>query len=201
MFCFLKTEEEFEASSTIVWSRAPNNRKHARHLTSNQAHPRYERLLGDQCGYGLGHLKISSQLIGHFKGKAFLPRIHIHIARYVAKLSRVRMKFKFSFDQPSCNMFQVATRSANKLTRLLQIFKSSSLRRLKRRSDSMAKAFKVSPSVLRRKSLQAAVQTRENLKCALCSHCCGPLLSEVWNSKSKVSTNHHACAVTSTTNK
>ena len=34
-----------------------------------------------RIGPAWGHLKISSQLIGHFKGKAFLPRIYFQIAR------------------------------------------------------------------------------------------------------------------------
>ena len=82
-------------------------------------------------------------------------------------------------------MLQAATRSANKVTsRLLQIFKSRSrsLRRLKRRSDSMAKASEVSPSVPPNgKSSHAAVQTRENLKCDFCGHCCGAAFTGGWN--------------------
>ena len=48
----------------------------------------------------------------------------------------------------------------------------------------MAKASKVSPSVPPNgKSSHAAVQTRENLKCAFADIAVGPLLSEVGNSK------------------
>ena len=49
------------------------------------------------------------------------------------------------------------------------------------RSDSVAKASKVSPSVPPNgKSSHAAVQTRENLKCAFCSHCCGAAFIGGW---------------------
>ena len=85
-------------------------------------------------------------------------------------------------------MLQVATRSANcsayKLTalpKLLQIFKSRSrsLRRLKRRSDSMAKASKVSPSIPPKKVF-AHCCTVKPVRCAFCGHCCGAAFIGGW---------------------
>ena len=108
------------------------------------------------------------------------------------------------FKQPSCCKLQRAPQTNWLLCRLLQIFKgrSRSLRRLKRRSDSMAKASKVSPSVPPKKVFArcCTVKPVRIWNALFADIAVGPLSSEVGHSK-WVSSNRHACAVTSTTNK
>ena len=83
-----------------------------------------------EADWAWGHLKISSQLIGHFKGRAFLPRIYFQIARSRSFAGSREIQILFRSTVMQHVALQVATRSANKLTstsRLLQIFKSHQL--------------------------------------------------------------------------
>ena len=79
-------------------------------------------------------------------------------------------------------MLQVATRSANKLT---SRFRSSRVvldlcGGSNEGQTRWRKPRKFRQAFLWRKSSHAAVQTRENLKCAFCGHCCGAAFIGGW---------------------
>ena len=104
----------------------------------------------------------------------------------VAKLSRDRVKFKFSFEQPSC-LLQVATRPAAETNWLANCCRSSRVVLDLCGSSNVGQTRWQEPRnfrqvFLRRKSSHAAVpwQTRENLKCIFCGHFCGSAFIGGW---------------------
>ena len=104
---------------SFKYSFSRNVRIHgSRHETNLEPGPSALRwLLGDDpADWAWGRVKITSQLIGYFEGKAVLPRIYFRTAgghRAVAKLSLGRAGLKFeSFRQTVASCEHVATRLA-----------------------------------------------------------------------------------------
>ena len=97
-------------------------------------------LLGDDAAdRAWGRVKITSQLIGYFEGKAVLPRIYFRTAgghRAVAKLSLGRAGLKFeSFRQTVASCEHVATRLAPRKHNCCSSFSATTQTCEKKRQD------------------------------------------------------------------